>query len=46
MCLSVPFVPGSLAAGCHTLMRSGDEHGFDAHKIPEGVVEKIIETGT
>ena len=24
----------------------GDEHGFDAHKIPEDVLEKIIGTGT
>ena len=24
----------------------GDEHGFDTHKIPEDVLEKIIGTGT
>ena len=26
--------------------REGDEYGFDAHKIPEDVLEKIIGTRT
>ena len=29
-----------------TIETKGDEHGFDAHKIPEDVLEKIIGTGT